>query len=216
MRWIQSLSALILCLLGIAWAFPGRTRDAAGAVLILIDRLTGGVAFHLWLDNHADVIGNAAPFVLIGLSIVLLIAANIRARVRRDGVGLDIVFDARAPKYVEHDVWHDPENNPMPGMAYRVGIRNKTGSTLHDVIVLIVVEDAKATPARFFKDKSYEAEIGPRATELVELFMMRDQDIADHVRIVKTVKVRATAAGARETARTFKFDNQAAAPLSPV
>jgi len=210
MRWLQNLSALTLCLVAAAWALFRQAPEILDRGALMAGAPSG------WIGGHADAIVAAGPFIVIALGVVSLLAANVRAHARRGAAGMDIVFEPRTPRYVEHDVWRDNHNEPLPGMAYRVGIRNKTRSTLHDVMVVITVEDARPTTARFIKHRTYESDIAPRETELAELFMLSDHDIANHLKVVQKVKVRVTARDAAGTSLTFKFDNQAAIPLVPV
>jgi hypothetical protein len=104
----------------------------------------------------------------------------------------------------------------LPGLAYRVGVRNRTRATVHDAMVIITVEEGKPSVARFVRHKTYTSDIEPQGTELAELFMIRDQDVASQLSIVQTVKVRVSAADAGPATRTFKFDSRAAVPLTPV
>jgi len=107
-----------------------------------------------------------------------------------------------------------PTGEPLSGMAYRVGIRNNGRTALRGVLVTIELPDAKPATARFAKDKSYSSDVEPRSTELVEVFMLRDQDQAQ--RIVQTVKIRVGAADTKEVSKTFRFDSKAPVPLVPM
>src|ERR1051326_8190378 len=191
MRWLLSLFALVTCLLGASVLSPDTAPRLAGTALGLIGVPDGTNAARAWIVARPSLIG----FVLIGLGLASLLAANIRTGTSLTAE-VEIVFDAKAPRYVEHDVWRDPANEPLPGLAYRVGIRNRARATVHDAMVIVTVEEGKPSAARFVRHKTYTSDIEPQGTELAELFLIRDQDVASQLSIAQTVNVRVSAADA--------------------
>ena len=213
MRWLLSLFAMVICLLGVALVSPDIAPRLSGyfglALIGMLQRRAG--AAQAWIEARPGLMG----YILIGLGLGSLLAANIRTGTPRVA-GVEIVFDAKAPHYVEHDVWRDPANEPLPGLAYRVGVRNRLRATVHDAMVIVTVEEGKPSVARFMRHKTYTSDIEPLGTELVELFLLRDQDVAAQLHIEQTVKVRVSATDAAPATRTFKFDSRAAVPLTPM
>jgi hypothetical protein len=165
MRWLLSLFALAICLLGVVLLPPDIAPRLAGAGPGLIGVPDGTYAARAWIDARPGLTG----FILIGLGLASLLAANVPTGTSRTAE-VEIVFDAKAPHYVEHDVWRDPANEPLPGLAYRVGIRDRTRAALHDAMVIVTVEEGKPSVARFVRHKTDTSDIEPLGTELAELF----------------------------------------------
>jgi hypothetical protein len=208
MRWLVLLVAVWLLLAGVALGFPDTLlrmldgwRAAAPEPVAEAGR---------WIDGLRGLAVGDLAWLLIGTGAVLLLA-GVLARAPRGRPEMTMLFDFAGSrmKFVEHTTWASAENTPVPGTAYRVGVRNLTRRALPAVIVTIQIQGGRPATARFVRDGSYCADIAAGVTELVDIFMYRDQEATAGSRITETMIVRASAPGARTVARSFRFDSAA-------
>ncbi len=214
MRLVSVLVGAGLLLAGMAAGYPEALGQLLGDIFGTIGMPELALEAAGGIDALRGLLARDLPWLLIGAGFVLLLAGSLaRPAARRVRAEMEIVLDLAStePKYVVPARWEGAE--PISGMVYRVGVRNRTAAALPAVIVTILMPGMHPSSARFVKDGSYVAGIAAGATELVEVFMMRDEDIAAGKRITETMTLRATAPGLRTVVKLYRFDSGAKVPM---
>ncbi len=216
MRVISVLVGAVLLLAGVMVGYPAVLGELLGDLFGTIGLPDLAIAVARQLDVLRGVVAQDLPVLLIAAGFVLLLAGSFaRPAATAPRPEMELVLDlaGTAPKFVVPGRWEAPGAEPMAGTVYRVGVRNRSGAALPAVIVTILLPGTAPSSARFVKDGSYCAGIGAGAMELVEVFMMRDADIAAGKHIKETLTLRATAPGMRTVERRYRFDSRAKAAL---